>query len=50
MEKNGRLEPGKTPSEISGKPSELIKKGQAVTEEETPVENTVEKVAKLLAD
>ncbi len=50
MEKQGRLEPGKTPSEISGLPSELIKEGQVIRKEETPVENTVEKVAALMAE
>jgi hypothetical protein len=50
MEKNGRINPGSTPSEVSGKPSETLKKGQAVREDEAPVENTVEKVASLMAD
>lgn len=50
MEKQGRLEPGKTPSEISGLPSELIKEGQVIRKEETSVENTVEKVAALMAE
>lgn len=30
MIKNGRVEVGKTPSEVSGKKSETIKKGSAV--------------------
>ncbi len=50
MEKRAILEPGVTPSEVSGKPSEVIKQGQAVTEAESPEKNTVEKVASLLAD
>jgi hypothetical protein len=48
MEKNGRVEPGNTPSEISGRPSEVIKEGQAVRTNEAPVANTVEKVAALI--
>ena len=36
MIKNGRVETGKTPSEISGKPSETIKNGQAVLKNEKP--------------
>lgn len=50
MEKNGRVELGKTPSELSGRPSEQIKEGQVLSKEEAPAENTVEKVAALLAD
>lgn len=37
MEKNGRVEVGKTPSALSGKPSEMIKKGEAITKEEAPL-------------
>ena len=48
MEKNGRVEPGRTPSEVSGRPSSVLKDGQAVRVDETPVENTVEKVAALV--
>jgi hypothetical protein len=48
MEKTGRLEPGKTPSEVSGRPSEILKEGQIVRKDESPVENTVEKVAALV--
>jgi hypothetical protein len=50
MEKNGRIEPGRTPSEVSGKPSEVLKEGQAVQKEEAPAQNTVEKVAAMLTD
>lgn len=48
MEKNGRIELGKTPSEQSGKPAEVIKENQVLTKEETPVQNTVEKVASVV--
>jgi hypothetical protein len=48
MEKNGRVEPGKTPSEVSGRKSETLKAGQAVRADEVPAENTVEKVAALV--
>lgn len=36
MIKNGKVEAGKTPSEISGKTSETIKNGQAVLKHEKP--------------
>ena len=48
MEKRGRIEIGVTPSEVSGKPSQTIKEGQALRKDEAPVENTVEKVASLV--
>lgn len=34
MEKRGRVEPGKTPSEVSGKKSECVKCGRAVRKDE----------------
>lgn len=38
MVKNGRVEVGKTPSVLSGKPSEMIKKGEAITKDEKDLE------------
>ena len=34
MVKNGRVEVGKTPSVHSGAPSEMIKQGEAITQDE----------------
>lgn len=48
MEKQGKVEAGVTPSEVSGKPSEVIKEGQAVRKDEAPVKSSIEKVASLL--
>jgi hypothetical protein len=48
MEKNGRVELGTTPSEVSGRPSEVVKDGQPLCADETPATNTVEKVAALI--
>ena len=36
MIKNGKVEAGKTPSEFSGKKSELVKRGVAVRKDEKP--------------
>lgn len=36
MEKRAIIELGKTPSEVSGKTSETIKKGQALSKQEKP--------------
>lgn len=48
MEKTGRVEAGTTPSEVSGKPSEVIKEGQALRKDETPDNSSIEKAASLL--
>ena len=48
MEKRGRIETGLTPSEISGKPSDLVKEGQVLTKDEAPDKSSIEKVAALM--
>lgn len=50
MEKNGKVEAGVTPSEVSGRQSETIKDGQALCVNEKPEQSTVEKVARLLKE
>lgn len=35
MEKRAVVEPGRTPSEISGRPSDMIKEGHAICHNET---------------
>lgn len=48
MIKTGRIEPGKTPSTVSGRPSEVIRKGEPVRRDEKTPERTISKVAKQL--
>ena len=48
MEKNGKVEAGVTPSEVSGQPSQVIKEGQAVRKDEIPEKSSIEKMASLL--
>lgn len=38
MIKNSRIEEGKTPSVHSGRPSQMIKKGEAICEDEQTLE------------
>lgn len=45
MIKTGRVERGKTPSELSGKPSDKIRKGVPLTRDEKVPRKTVEKLA-----
>ena len=45
MIKTGKVEKGKTPSEVSGKPSEKIRKGVPLTRDEKVPGKTVEKLA-----
>ena len=48
MKKIGKVEAGVTPSEQSGKKSDKIVQGQALTKEETPKEKSIEKASSLL--
>lgn len=48
MEKHGKVEVGTTPSEASGHPSEVIKDGQALRENESPTKSSIEKLAAVL--
>ena len=49
MIKNGKVEIGKTPSEKSGKKSNIIKEGMALVNDEE-YENPVQEVAKIIND
>lgn len=44
MEKTGRVTPGKTPSEVSGKKSECVKSGRAVRKDENPPSDVKKKI------
>jgi hypothetical protein len=44
MTKHGAVEPGYTPSEVSGKPSEVIKQGSAIRKDEEAPEMRIEDV------
>lgn len=46
MEKNGRVEIGKTPDAVTGKPAVKIEKGEPVSEHETKNPVTDKDVAK----
>lgn len=49
MEKRAVVEPGRTPSEISGRPSDMIKRGHAVCHGETiPVNDNEKRLAQQL--
>ena len=42
MIKNGKVEAGKTPSEVSGRRSQVIKEGSALRKDEKPPEKNIE--------
>lgn len=49
MEKRAIVEPGRTPSEISGRPSDMIKEGHAIcSDEAVPAERDEKRLAQQL--
>jgi hypothetical protein len=50
MQKNGRVEIGKTPSVVSGKKSARLIEGEAVCAKEKPVDPGMKKLASFIGD